>query len=287
MKKEQITIMIKGSVNDMFGEHFYFLKHVYPELKKLCENHNIELDYLDIGYTISEEDSDKGRIVLDTLNLIDLDRTFFICFRGQRLGWVPCHSDIDKLTLDTFPELVNYIGNISITELSMFHALKPFEKYENGKLITLPSVKHALFYFRKPDYVDNLNLYQKLFYTNSAMGENQKVPDLNIAKAKDLICSIKEEFDSQENSETRITIRRYDGIWDNKLNRYDVIDRYTREYAKIKGLSYNKLMEKYGYLYNEGIIGCFNDFKCNGRPLKDIIIEEFMESLKQEFPQNF
>ncbi|MBQ2652197.1 MAG: hypothetical protein IJF83_01450 [Methanobrevibacter sp.] len=90
MKNERITIMIKGSVNDMFGEHYYFLKHVYPELKKLCENHNIELDYLDIGYTISKEGSVNHRIVLDTLNLIDLDRTFFICFRGQRLGWVPC-----------------------------------------------------------------------------------------------------------------------------------------------------------------------------------------------------
>lgn len=279
--------MIKGSVNDMFGEHYYFLKHVYPELKKLCENHNIELDYLDIGYTISKEDSDNHRIVLDTLNLIDLDRTFFICFRGQRLGWVPCQRDVDKLTLDTYPELVNYIGTISITELSMFHALKPFEKYDGDKLITLPSVKHALFYFRNSDYVDMLNDYQKMFYTNAAMGEDVKVPDMNIAKAKDLIYNIKEEFDSQDDSETQINIRYYDGIWDNKLNRYDIIDKYTRQYANLKGLPYNKLMEKYGYLYNEGIIGCFSDFKCDGKPLKDIIVEDFRKALRIEFPQKF
>lgn len=284
---EYVTIMIKGSVNDMFGEFTYFLTEIFPELKRLCENHDIELEYLDSFYTISDEDKEKNRLILSNLESIDLDRTFFICFRGQRLGWVPCENDVDKLTLEVYPELVKYIGTISISELSMLHALMPFDKCASGEIIHLPPVKHALFYFRNPNYLENLNDYQKIFYTNSAMGENAEVPDMNIAKAKDLIYEIKEGYDSQSDVETQITIRHYDGIWDDKLNRYEIIRKYTKGYADLHGMSHDKLMEDYGYLFDEGAVGCFTDFKCENKYLKDVIVEDIMESLKMEFPDNF
>ena len=47
MSSEHVTIMIKGSVNDMFGEFSYFLTEIFPELSQLCRNHNIEIDYVD------------------------------------------------------------------------------------------------------------------------------------------------------------------------------------------------------------------------------------------------
>lgn len=287
MSSEHVTIMIKGSVNDMFGEFCYFLTEIFPELKEACKNHDIELDYIDSFYSISKEDVENNRLILSNLNTIDEDRTFFICFRGQRLGWVPCESDVDKLTLEVYPELVNYIGTISISELSMLHALKPFDKYESGKFIKLPPVKHALFYFRNPNYVDNLSEYQKIFYTNSAMGEDAEVPDLNIAKAKDLVYELKEEYDSQSDSETQINIRHYAGIWDDGLSRYDIIKKYTKAYAQLHDLSFDKLMEEYGYLFDEGAIGCFSDFKCENTSLKERIVEDIMEAMKMEFPENF
>lgn len=287
MSSEHITIMIKGSVNDMFGEFSYFLTEIFPELSQLCGNHDIKIDYVDSFFSISKEDIENNRLILANLNSIDVDRTFFICFRGQRLGWVPSEDDVDKLTLEVYPELVNYIGTISISELSMLHALKPFDKLESDKLIKLPPVKHALFYFRDPDYLEYLDEYQKLFYTNSSMGENADVPDMNIAKAKDLIYDIKEEFDSQSDIETQITIRHYDGIWDDDLSRYDVISKYVKKYAEIKGLSSNELLSEFGVLFKEGAVGCFKEFKCEDESLKDIIIDDIMESLKMEFPQNF
>ena len=286
MSSEHVTIMIKGSVNDMFGEFSYFLTEIFPELSQLCRNHNIEIDYVDSFYSISKEDRQNNRIILDNLNFIDLDRTFFICFRGQRLGWVPTENDVDKLTLDVYPELVNYIGTISISELSMLHALKPFDKWESDKLIKLPPVKHALFYFRNPNYLENLDEYQKIFYTNSIMGEDAEVPDMNIAKAKDLIYEIKEEFDSRRDIETQITIRHYDGIWDNELSRNDVINRYAKKYVELNNLSSDKSIE-FGKLFDESAVGCFSNFKCENKSLKEIIIEDFMEALKIEFPQNF
>ena len=286
MSKEHVTIMIKGSVNDMFGEFSYFLTEIFPELYQFCKDHNIELEYRDSFYSISIEDMENNRLILSNLNSIDLDRTFFICFRGQRLGWVPSENDVDKLTLEVFPELVNYIGTISISELSMLHALKPFDKYESDKLIKLPPVKHALFYFRNPNYLENLNGYQKLFYTNSIMGENADVPDMNIAKAKDLIYDIKNEFDSYDDIETQINIRHYDGIWDDELSRNEVIKKYIDKFAEINHLSSNDSIE-FGELFEDSAIGCFSDFKCEGKSLKDIVVEDFKEALKIEFPQNF
>lgn len=286
MCSEHVTIMIKGSVNDMFGEFCYFLTEIFPELNRLCKAHDIDIDYVDSFYSISKEDKENNRLILANLNSIDLDRTFFICFRGQRLGWVPSEDDVDKLTLEVYPELVNYIGAVSITELSIMHALKPFEKYESGELISLPSVKHALFYFRNPNYLENLDDYQKLFYTNSPMGEDAEVPDLNVAKAKDLIYDTKEDLDLQGITDNQITIRHYDGIWDNDLNRNYFINQYMEKYAELKGFSSSMSID-FEHLFDEGAIGCFGDFRCDDKSLKECIIEDVMESLKMEFPDNF
>lgn len=287
MENQHITIMIKGSVNDMFGEFSYFLNEVFPEVKRLCGDHNIDIDYVDSFYSISPEDIKNNRLILSNLNSIDTDRTFFICFRGQRLGWVPSENDVDKLTLDVYPELVNYIGTISITELSMLHALKPFDKCESGELTKLPPVKHGLFYFRNSNYLENLNEYQKIYYTNSLMGEDAEIPDMNIARAKDLVYEIKCELDSQSDSETEIIIRHYDGIWDDDLSRSDVLNAYATGYAKLNGVSPQKMMEDQKYLFDDGAVGCFSDFKCEGVSLKDVIVEDIIESIKNEFPQNF
>lgn len=287
MENQHITIMIKGSVNDMFGEFSYFLNEVFPEVKRLCNDHNIDIDYVDSFYSISPEDIENNRLILSNLNSIDTDRTFFICFRGQRLGWVPSENDVDKLTLDVYPELVNYIGTISITELSMLHALKPFDKCESGKLTKLPPVKHGLFYFRNSNYLENLNEYQKIHYTNSSMGEDAEVPDMNIARAKDLVYEIKCELDSQSDNETQIIIRHYDGIWDDDLSRNDVLNAYATGYAKLNDVSSQKMIEGQKYLFDDGAVGCFSDFECEGVSLKDVIVEDIMESLKMEFPQNF
>ena len=68
MDSEHVLIMIKGSVNDMFGEFSYFLTEIFPELYRLCKNHNIELDYADSFYSISDYDKENNRLVLANLN---------------------------------------------------------------------------------------------------------------------------------------------------------------------------------------------------------------------------
>ena len=55
MARKHITLMIISTVPDMFAEHYFFIKNVFPDLKEICLNHDIELEYLDLFYSMTEE----------------------------------------------------------------------------------------------------------------------------------------------------------------------------------------------------------------------------------------
>lgn len=191
MGQNNLSIMIISTIPDMFAEHYYFIKYVFPQLKEICRNYDFNLNYVDLLFSMSENEFNQCRSVHKYFESVDYDRTLFICFRGQKLGMTPTYEDIDKLTLDKYPELVDYIGDISFTELIIMHALHPFEKYVDGEHEFLPPVKHALFYFREDKFLDKLSDSQKEIYISNGVYEDDFVRDLKLAMAKDLIVSDK------------------------------------------------------------------------------------------------
>lgn len=278
--------MITSTISDMFAEHYYFIKEIFPQLKAICDSHEIDLEYVDLFFSMSEKEYKTCRSVHKYFNSIDSDRTFYICFRGQKLGCVPTPADIDKMTLDEYPELVKYIGDTSFTELTVMHALHPFEKCEDGDVHPLSPVKHSLFYFRNDDYLDELSDSQKEIYTCGACDE-EFVHDLKLAMAKDLVFHDKRELDKLKDRLSNINIRRYDGIWDSDLLLNDVLDQYFEEYANLKNMSVDDLPDYYRNSPMFDSKGCFSDFECEGSSLKEVIIEDFVNELKIEFPQKF
>lgn len=288
MDEKNVTLMINSTFYDMLGEYNYFIKEIYPELKEICLKHDINLDYKDVAYSVGEDEFDR-QIILQDLRFVDLDRTIFICFRGQKLGWKPTYEDIDGLTLDEYPELVDFIGNTSITELAIMHALIPFSKCIDGKLTPMTPVKHSLFYFRNNTYIDQLNDNQKSFYTNASNGEDKEVKDMEIAKAKDLICVTKREFDKNEGNGPQINIRYYNGTWDGNLNVHDALLEYTDEYYRMTGEDESKdyFIKTHEQYMCDDYSGCLTDFECDGTTLKEAMIEDILNALKAEFPENF
>lgn len=276
-----ITIMIISTIPDMFAEHHYFIKNVFPELKEICRSYDVNLEYIDLIFSMSEEELAQCRSIRKYFESIDMDRTFFICFRGQKLGCAPTYRNVDKLTLDKYPELVDYIGDISFTELMIMHALHPFKKHDGEcGYECMPPVKHSMFYFRNDKFLDDLNHSQKDVYISNGIDEDEFVRDLKLAMAKDLVFNDKREFDSKDN-DSNINIQKYDGIWDENSNLRDMVCQYTREYADLKNLSYDDLMQLLSGL-NLDNQGSFIDFKCENKDLKDIIIEDFLNELKLE-----
>ena len=278
----KITIKIVSTIPDMFAEHYYFIKNVFPDLKEICKDYDIDLEYKDLIFTMSKRELTQCRSVLKYFESIDMDRTFFICFRGQKLGCAPTYRDIDKLTLDKYPELVDYIGDIPFTDLIIMHALNPFEKHGDGGPELLPPVKHSMFYFRDDAFLDKLNDSQKKVYTSNGVYEDDFVRELKLAMAKDIIVTNKREFDSTD-VDSHINIRKYDGIWDDNLNLKDVINRYSREYASVRNLPEDAFDDIFDKLNVDDYNGSFADFKCENKDLKDIIIEDFLNELKLEF----
>ena len=147
--------MINSTFYDMIAEYDCFINEVFPRLREYCSDKDIEIGFRDVAFSAKELPADDN-ILLQDFRCIDADRTFFICFRAQKLGWRPDYTNINRITVQEYPEITSFIGNISITELAIMHALVPFKRCVNGETIDLPPVKHSLFYFRKPDYLDRL-----------------------------------------------------------------------------------------------------------------------------------
>lgn len=283
---KNITIMILSTIPDMIAEHYYFIRNVFPQLRECYKAHGINLEYVDLAFSLSDNEINHARSVRKYFQSIDFDRTFLFCFRGQKLGRSPTYECIDKITLDEYPELVDYIGNTSLTELVIMHALHPFEKFRDGEQEFLKPVNHALFYFRDDKFLENLSDSQKVLYTSNGMDEDEFVRDLNLAMAKDLIVNDKIEADSSE-SENRICIHKYEGIWDDDLSLMEVLENYTREYAVLNNLSYDFLIRIANKIGVGDFKGSFVDFKCGDEDLKDVMIEDVLRELKLEFPDLF
>ena len=95
------------------------------------------------------------------LKRIDECRPFFLCFVGQRRGWVPMPQEIHPRTLEAFPELRQHIGKASVTELEILHAiLRPLHGDAPRDPARDPDyyspADHAFFYLRDPSYLGSL-----------------------------------------------------------------------------------------------------------------------------------
>ena len=286
MCKKHLTLKNNSTFYDMFGEYLLFIREVFPKVKEICQKHDINVSYEDAAFSVPKEEFNR-KIILQDLRVIDNDRTIFICFRGQKVGWRPCPDDIDKNTVDEYPELVDFIGNVSITELAVMHALKPFNRCVDGELTKFEPVKHALFYFRNPGYLKDINNAQKIQYVNKSNGLDKSVLDMEIAKAKDLIFETKNEFDSMEDFDHNISITPYDARWDRDLNIEDLLIDYCNEYEKLHGESLDYFIGVHKQYLPDERRGGLCDFTHESRLLKYVMIEDIINAIKLEFPENF
>jgi WD40 repeat protein len=179
---ENIHIFISSTFNDMHAERDYLVKNVFPNLSEWCEKRKLRLIDIDLRWGVSEADATENkRVVQVCLDRIDECRPFFLCFLGQRRGWVPSSEDVNNETKKRFPKLIEnkeqkniYLGNNSVTEMEILHALIDpmhngtfFDK--KGKEMDGSSVEHAFFFLREPDYLKYLpHPDLEYIYTNKA-----------------------------------------------------------------------------------------------------------------------
>lgn len=209
MEWKSVYIFISSTFNDMHAERDLLIKRVFPELRAWCAKRHLKLIDVDLRWGVSEEDASENKRVVDIcLQNIDKCQPFFLSFLGQRRGWVPELSDINEETFEHFPLLKDYLGQYSITELEILHAIfHPMNEERTGDT-------HALFYFRDPSYLADMEGVpaQELF----APGSNGKE---ELEKFKETISKTYKTF-------------VYTAKWDKEL--------MSPEVANIAGVNYSK-----------------------------------------------
>ncbi|WP_405276598.1 DUF4062 domain-containing protein [Methanobrevibacter sp.] len=201
-------VFISSTFNDMHAERDYLVKEVFPELTEWCEKRHIRLTDIDLRWGVTEEDSSNSKTIETCLRHVDKSKPFFLCFLGQRRGWVPnFNKDISEETKKKYE--MGHLKDRSATEMEIEHALlRPLEILIDEDEKEKGECRHSIFFFRNGEYAKKenniLSPKQRLIYTNDYLKQvaiSKVMDELNESKdeqGKDLhdkiLNEIKVEF---------------------------------------------------------------------------------------------
>jgi WD40 repeat protein len=304
-KWQKVHVFVSSTFNDMHAERDYLVKKVFPELQEWCERRKLQLVDIDLRWGVTEQDATHNKNAVKVcLERIDDCRPFFLCFVGQRRGWVPGGHEVSAETYSNFPELRNHVGQASITELEILHAVtKPLhrgvqydprkseEKYEK--------VQHAFFYLRDDSYLDALPVDPPLLretYTNEGIEDTgeRRHHDEAVKRWR------------AEVEKTGHPCRRYTAEWDQQATTPEIvlplqcpssdpenIERWRRQWAKagleVKGESVadDPVLADEAKAFNALLSrGRLTRFESAGEELKSVILRDLKEAIRQRFPDH-
>ena len=247
---QNVYIFISSTFNAMHGERNELIKHVFPALSQWCASHHLRLWDIDLRWGITEEDSMENRRTVEIcLENIDRCRPFFLCFVGQRRGWVPDERDIADHTYECFPKLKEKLGT-SVTEMEVIHAL--IDPMRRQTLSDEDALMRAFFYLRDAAYLaDITSPALRNIYTNQNSADPARDDRLLTA------------FRTQTVPQTNRPCRSYTCRWDPAGSTPEL-----------------------GAVHNApaGITeGALTDFRCGGKPLADIILEDLKAAIAERY----
>ncbi|MDL2236319.1 DUF4062 domain-containing protein [Christensenellaceae bacterium OttesenSCG-928-K19] len=284
MNWENVYVFISSTFNDMHAERDYLIKDVFPTLAEWCEAHYLRLIDIDLRWGVTEADANENKnTVKICMERIDECRPFFLCFLGQRRGWVPEAQDVSQDTLLEYPELKDCVGRESVTEMEILHALySPFNK--NG--VPMKAVEHALFFLRESDYLRDIprepaQLYET--YTNDGIKDPQER-----GQADDALQSWRDKVCRDE----RTAAFRYTAGWDNTERTPELMLPLSPDSGEVEDIqSWQRLWqsidipkEEYNRLISTGRL---SSFRSGGEELSALIIRQMKQAIERRFPTHF
>jgi WD40 repeat protein len=302
---ETVHIFISSTFNDMHAERDYLVKRVFPQLREWCENRKLRLVDIDLRWGVTEQDATNQNVVKVCLDRIDDCRPFFLCFLGQRRGWVPKEEEISAVSFSEFPALKEYAGKASVTEMEILHALvnplhrsrvrdpkRPGEYYE-------PS-KYAFFYLREDSYLAQLPTHPpqlRQTYTNEGVEkESERLEqDQQLKRWREV-----------EIPNTKRPVRHYRAQWNPHLSTPELllplqclskdkqnVQRWQSQWGRagiaVSGLDVtaNPVQAKTAYEYNQMLSsGRLADFLVEEQPLSQVIVADLQAAIAARFPDH-
>ncbi len=307
---KKVYVFISSTFNDMHAERDYLVKQVFPQLAEWCDRRKLRLVDIDLRWGVTEADAaENKRVVQVCLERIDACRPFFLCFLGQRRGWVPARADISAETYARYPELEQYAGEASVTELEILHALvNPLHRGKETGAEYAPA-EHSFFYLRQPEYLavlpeDPPQLRQ--VYTNEGIldPEERRRADIELGRWRTKaipstgrpVRSYSVRWDSQASTpEIRLplacpsTAEPGSLAWKAALNRW--AGQWHRVLGEVKiddtGTFADPADRKRAEQFNTWLTrGRLTDFTCEGRPLAEIILEDLKAAIQARYPEH-
>ncbi len=142
-KSRRVRVFVSSTFRDMQEERDELAKRVFPQIRKLCEERDIEWGEVDLRWGITENQAERGETIPICLAEIERCRPYFIGILGERYGWVP--EEIPKDLSDQQPWL-NEHRESSVTALEILH----------GVLNNREMADRSFFYFRNKDYLSKI-----------------------------------------------------------------------------------------------------------------------------------
>ncbi|MDR0310902.1 MAG: DUF4062 domain-containing protein, partial [Acidobacteriota bacterium] len=308
MQWKNVHVFISSTFNDMHAERDYLVKNVFPALSEWCEQRKLRLIDIDLRWGVTAADSEAKNTVKTCLRNIDECRPFFLCFLGQRRGWVPTPNDIGEETYGLFPKLLEdgYVGKASVTEMEIIHAL--VDPLHNGILRGTKddsrsgeAVRHAFFFLRDNGYIESVRHPDlRAIYTNEAEAD-QAVADAEL-----------ERWREREIPQTGRPVFGYSAVWqadgstpeialplcvpttaqkdshvwssafEGWKNRWAGAGIEVDPGGEITGANLIKADE-----YNDGLTkGRLGDFSVGGRTLAEAVIEQLQNAIAERYPEH-
>lgn len=157
----RIDFFISSTFSDMHPERDYLVKHIFPQIRKICEDRQVSGNVVDLRWGITQEQAMEGKVLSLCFDAIDRCRPFFIGILGERYGWIP--DQFSESILAREPWLVDYVG-CSVTELEIQHGVLRHSKNAGG----------AFFYFRDSEISKKLAVADNSYWESANAEEISK-----------------------------------------------------------------------------------------------------------------
>ena len=279
LKSREIRVFISSTFKDMQAERDVLIKHIFPQLRKICEQRGVTFTEVDLRWGITDEQRAEGKVLPICFTEIRNCRPYFIGILGERYGWVPKTLPPEILEQE---EWLQDLSGRSVTEMEIFH----------GVLNNPEMGEHAYFYFRDPDAVNNQP------YDSAGGSEQLDQEDINkLAALKDRIRSsgfpVKENFKSpQELGE--FVLADMQALIDTLFPRQEEFDPMVKETA-IHEMYAAKLGRT--YIRNQNYFDTLNRHaEGNGAPMvvlgesgsgKSALLANWVRTYQKEHPETF
>jgi len=150
----ELRIFISSTFRDLQEEREHLVKKIFPEIRALCRERGITFTEVDLRWGLTDEHVALGQVIRACLDEVDKCRPYFIGITGDRYGYIPTYTDIQKdpTLLQQHPWIEDAVlDEMSITEMEAHYAVLNTTVASNAPPLSIPSTPRdrARFYFRR------------------------------------------------------------------------------------------------------------------------------------------